>query len=161
MSYAKTIRLILPFCMLHNTNEVTTKAFIIYTLVYAQNLQLCFTLISWYISYYQSVTTRNADNDPARCGNSCLINHLCVVRFSEQGILICNLLTQMAKVDEILHHGSQGSPYPTDPKLWLPMTYSISQETCTRFLLCCALLWLYIDWFSHIHQAYFTGTVAI
>ena len=37
---------------------------------------------------------------------------------------------------------------------------SISQEICTRFLLCCALLWLYIDWFSHIHQAYFTGTVA-
>ena len=30
--------------------------------------------------------------------------------------------------------------------------YSISQEICTRFLLCCALLWLYIDWFSHIHQ---------
>ena len=28
-------------------------------------------------------------------------------------------------------------------------------------LLCCALLWLYIDWFYHIHQAYFTGTVAI
>ena len=24
-----------------------------------------------------------------------------------------------------------------------------------------ALLWLYIDWFSHIHQAFFTGTVAI
>ena len=40
-------------------------------------------------------------------------------------------------------------------------TYSISQEICTRFLLCCALLWLYIDWFPHIHQAYFTGTVAI
>ena len=39
--------------------------------------------------------------------------------------------------------------------------YSISQEKCTRFFLCCALLWLYIDWFSHIHQAYFTGTVAI
>ena len=39
--------------------------------------------------------------------------------------------------------------------------YSISQEICTRFLLCCALLWLFIDWFSHIHQAYFTGTVAI
>ena len=39
--------------------------------------------------------------------------------------------------------------------------YSISQEICTRFLLCCALLWLYIDWLSHIHQAYFTGTVAI
>ena len=36
--------------------------------------------------------------------------------------------------------------------------YSISQEICTRFLLCCALLWLYIDWISHIHQAYFTGT---
>ena len=31
-------------------------------------------------------------------------------------------------------------------------TYSISQEICTRFLLCCALLWLYIDWFSHIHM---------
>ena len=28
-------------------------------------------------------------------------------------------------------------------------------------MLCCALLWSYIDWFSHIHQAYFTGTVAI
>ena len=42
--------------------------------------------------------------------------------------------------------------------IWL---YSISQEICPRFLLCCALLWLYIDWFSHIHQAYFTGTVAI
>ena len=39
--------------------------------------------------------------------------------------------------------------------------YSISQKICTRFLFCCALLWLYIDWFSHIHQAYFTGTVAI
>ena len=46
------------------------------------------------------------------------------------------------------------------PKLWHDITYSISQEICTRFLLCCALLWLYIDWFSHIHQAYFTGTVA-
>ena len=31
--------------------------------------------------------------------------------------------------------------------------YSISQEICTPFLLCCALLWLYIEWFSHIHQA--------
>ena len=41
------------------------------------------------------------------------------------------------------------------------VAYSISQEICTRFLLCCALLWLYIDWFSNIHQAYFTGTVAI
>ena len=39
--------------------------------------------------------------------------------------------------------------------------YSISQEIFTRFLLCCALLLLYIDWFSHIHQAYFNGTVAI
>ena len=39
--------------------------------------------------------------------------------------------------------------------------YSISQKICTRFLLCCALLWLYIDWISHIHQAYFTGTGAI
>ena len=40
-------------------------------------------------------------------------------------------------------------------------SYSISQEVCPRFLPCCALLWLYIDWFSDIHQAYFTGTVAI
>ena len=40
-------------------------------------------------------------------------------------------------------------------------SYSISQEICIRFLLCCALLWLYIDWFPQIHQAYFTGTVAI
>ena len=44
---------------------------------------------------------------------------------------------------------------------FLMRLYSISQEICTRLLLCCALLWLYIDWFSHIHQAYFTGTVAI
>ena len=29
---------------------------------------------------------------------------------------------------------------------WL-CNYSISQEICTRFLLCCALLWLSIDWF--------------
>ena len=43
----------------------------------------------------------------------------------------------------------------------LHFMYSISQEICTRSLLCCALLWLYIDWFTHIHQAYFTGTVAI
>ena len=42
----------------------------------------------------------------------------------------------------------------------LPM-YSISQEICTLFLLCCALLWLYTDWFTHTHQAYFAGTVAI
>ena len=41
--------------------------------------------------------------------------------------------------------------------LLLMDTYSISQEICTRFVLCCALLCLYIDWFSHIHQAYFTS----
>ena len=41
------------------------------------------------------------------------------------------------------------------------VNYSISQEIRTRSLLCCGLLWLYIDWFSHIHHAYFTGTVAI
>ena len=27
------------------------------------------------------------------------------------------------------------------------LVYSIAQEICTRFLLCRALLWLYIDWF--------------
>ena len=34
-----------------------------------------------------------------------------------------------------------------DPKLWFQIesTYSVSQDICTRFLLCCALLWLYID----------------
>ena len=34
------------------------------------------------------------------------------------------------------------------PVSWVnaaPQQYSISQEICTRFLLCCALLWLYID----------------
>ena len=51
--------------------------------------------------------------------------------------------------------------YQYDAKWLMYERYSISQEKCTRFLLCCALLWLYIDWFSHIHQAYFTGTVAI
>ena len=52
---------------------------------------------------------------------------------------------------------------PVTRKIWFDavIMYSISQEICTRFLHCCALLWLYIDWFSHIHQAYFTGTVAI
>ena len=29
------------------------------------------------------------------------------------------------------------------------------------FLLCCALLWLYIDWFSHIHQAYKCTSLAL
>ena len=46
-------------------------------------------------------------------------------------------------------------------KAFFTYDYSISQEICTRFLLCCALLWLYIEWFFHIHPAYFTGTVAI
>ena len=45
------------------------------------------------------------------------------------------------------------------PKLPLKLQYI--PKICMRFLLCCALLWLYIDWFSHIHQAYFTGTVEI
>ena len=31
--------------------------------------------------------------------------------------------------------------------------YNISQEICTRFLLCCALLWLYIDWFLALWQS--------
>ena len=37
---------------------------------------------------------------------------------------------------------------PPAPHHSLVAVYSISQEICTRFLLCCALLWLYIDWFS-------------
>ena len=32
-------------------------------------------------------------------------------------------------------------------KLTFFISYSISQEICTRFLLWCALLWLYIAWF--------------
>ena len=46
--------------------------------------------------------------------------------------------------------------------------YSISQEICTRFLLCFALLWLCNraimnshELFIHIHQGCFAGTVAI
>ena len=53
------------------------------------------------------------------------------------------------------------TPFSNGYKYQQGAPYSISQEICTRFLLCCALLWLYIDWFSHIHQAYFIGTVAI
>ena len=70
----------------------------------------------------------------------------------------------------INHHMNHDNyQYDRNTKKWIipcayvmrDTSYSISQEICTRFLLCCALLWLYIDWFSHIHQAYFTGTVAI
>ena len=59
----------------------------------------------------------------------------------------------------VLVHRSANKHQNNTTLLWAH--YSISQEICTRFLLCCALVWLYIDWFSHIHQAYFTGTVAI
>ena len=60
-------------------------------------------------------------------------------------------------------HGffSRICPFPTFwfyPRWGLAFSnalYSISQEICIRFLHCCHLLWLYIDWFSHIHQAYF------
>ena len=57
--------------------------------------------------------------------------------------------------------GSELSELPGSDLMDAVESYSISQEICARFLLCCALLWLYIDWFPHIRQAYFTGTVAI
>ena len=47
--------------------------------------------------------------------------------------------------------------------LWKEMqmtTYTVYPKKYAHGF-CFALLWLYIDWFSHIHQAYFTGTVAI
>ena len=43
------------------------------------------------------------------------------------------------------------APRPSEDRILLSiltahfLRYSISQEICTRFLLCCALLWLYID----------------
>ena len=40
------------------------------------------------------------------------------------------------------------SPLPIQTGANKASWYSISQEICTRFLLCCALLWLYIDLFS-------------
>ena len=39
-------------------------------------------------------------------------------------------------------NGVISQPHDNNP---LTGMYSISQEICTRFLLCCALLWLYID----------------
>ena len=75
-------------------------------------------------------------------------------RFITSGII---LITKAKGALDIAQNNCRGA---TDWWVWSQI-YSISQEICTRFLLCCALLWLYIDWFSHIHQAYFTGTVAI
>ena len=69
---------------------------------------------------------------------------------------IDDLMLEQEREDKVIsNHSAEYAP------VLLTQYYSISQEICTRFLLCCALLWLYIDWFSHIHQAYFTGTVAI
>ena len=46
------------------------------------------------------------------------------------------------------------------PKMLILNIQYIPRNMHTVFF-CCALLWLYIDWFSHIHQVYFTGTGAI
>ena len=76
--------------------------------------------------------------------------------------ICCNIINSLMSV--IYFHATMNLGVLNACVTLVPLTwqwYSISQEICTRFLLCCALLWLYIDWFSHIHQAYFTGTVAI
>ena len=65
------------------------------------------------------------------------------------------------RLGNLHHYHKYDANCPLFSTYMIDLLYSISQEICTRFLLCCALLWLYIDWFSHIHQAYFTGTVAI
>ena len=87
--------------------------------------------------------------------HSVQFNHICItVQFSEDG-------TPLFYTGIILiYHRNERYHNPLSSRQDA-CKYSISQEICTRFLLCCALLWLYIDWFSHIHQAYFTGTVAI
>ena len=46
-----------------------------------------------------------------------------------------NVISNLQNADLIDSHECRG-------KLHI---YSISLEICTRFLLCCALLWLYID----------------
>ena len=85
----------------------------------------------------------------------CIKNQTCCAIF---GKMVGTLVNTMCK-NNFLHFGS--TSHFIQIALKLLGRYSISQEISTRFLLCCALLWLYIDWFSHIHQAYFTGTVAI
>ena len=42
------------------------------------------------------------------------------------------------------HHQRRFDAWKIPKQTW---QYSIFREICTRFLLCCALLWLYIDWF--------------
>ena len=83
---------------------------------------------------------------------------------------LCNVNTHSrahcspgARLCEQWEHGcvNNGARLCASARLCRGSPVSIPQEICTRFLRCCALLWLYIDWFSHIHQAYFTGTVAI
>ena len=48
-----------------------------------------------------------------------------------------------------IYYSQRMSNDRNDPGVYVKVkfTYSISQEICTRFLLCCALLCLYIDWF--------------
>ena len=81
---------------------------------------------------------------PFRCDNLICCDIACDIHFESESI--------EGKPSKVL------KPLLQLCHVWI---YSIPQEICTRFLLCCALLWLYIDWFSHIHQANFTGTVAI
>ena len=78
-------------------------------------------------------------------------------QFTGELRLFCHRIDNMPTLVRVMVWCLSDDKSLSEPK----MAYSISQEICTRFLLCCALLWLYIDWFSHIHQAYFTGTVAI
>ena len=94
---------------------------------------------------------------PTKC------RYLLVVKY-----LACYCHHRMMYIYKLSHH-IQGLtapkttfPFTKDTQIFQNVTslsmsvmYSISQEICTRFLLCCALLWLYIDWFSHIHEAFF------
>ena len=56
----------------------------------------------------------------------------------------CHVTCDMPYIYEYIH-----SRYISDFALVMHVgvVYSISQEICTQLLLCCALLWLYIDWF--------------
>ena len=68
---------------------------------------------------------------------------------------------QLHKLDIYLIFAGVGMTVQLNNQLIHGNIQYLPRNMHTGFLLCCALLWLYIDWFSHIHQAYFTGTVAI
>ena len=99
---------------------------------------------------------------PGRCGDpfqTGITKHMLQARFMSTSYRIAlSWLHKMTYDDKSILVQVMAWCHQVTSHCW---SYSISLEICIRFLLCCALLWLYIDWFSHIHQAYFTGTVAI